>query len=195
MKISCVRWRHVLPFMKALPISFSDQPYLPGKHKGKRTIYTETPLLKRGKAQKEPLQISKPPSTEVEKPKTLAALPTKTDPQPAPSAEINPLEDALLALPVIVTPTKQKAESSKDRDTPVSDRLFGDSISDSEEDEDTLRSPDISIHEPPVTSTPKRLVTSETVREYDVVDKAAQTDTYIAIPHGSRSRRTVIRDI
>lgn len=78
---------------------------------------------------------------------------------------------------------RQKAESSKDRDTPVSDRisfkrLFGDSISDSEEDEDTLRSPDISIHEPPVTSTPKRLVTSETVREYDVVDKAAQTDTY-----------------
>lgn len=73
---------------------------------------------------------------------------------------------------------RQKAESSKDRDTPVTDRLFGDSISDSEEDEDTLRSPDISIHEPPVTSTPKRLVTSETVRKYDVVDKAAQTDTY-----------------
>lgn len=35
LKISCVRWRHVLPFMKALPFSFSDQPYLPGKHKRK----------------------------------------------------------------------------------------------------------------------------------------------------------------
>lgn len=113
MKISSVRWRHVLPFMKAIPISFSDQPYLPGKHKGKRTIYTEPPLLKKArreaKAQKEPLQTSKLPSTEVEKPKTLAALPTKTDPQPAPSAEINPLEDALLALPVIVTPTKAES--------------------------------------------------------------------------------------
>lgn len=150
-----------MPFMKALPISFSDQPYLPGKHKGKRTIYTEPPLLKKArreaKAQKEPLQTSKLPSTEVEKPKTLAALPPKTDPQPAPSAEINPLEDALLALPVIVTPTK--AESSKERDTPVSDRisfkrLFGDPISDSEEHEDTLRWPDIFIHEPPVTYTP-----------------------------------------
>lgn len=49
LKISCVRWRHVLPFMKALPISFSDQPYLPGKHKGKRTIYTEPPLLKKAR--------------------------------------------------------------------------------------------------------------------------------------------------
>lgn len=91
------------------------------------------------------------------------------------------MEDALLALPVIVMPTK--AESSKDRDTPVSDRisfkrLFGDPISDSEEDEDTLRWPEIFFHEPPVTYTPKRLVTSETVRKYDVVDKAAQTDTY-----------------
>lgn len=73
------RGRHFLPFMKALPIAFSDQPYLPGIPKGKRTIYTEPSLLKKArredKANKEPLQTSKPPSTEVEEPKTLAALP------------------------------------------------------------------------------------------------------------------------
>lgn len=190
--------------MKALPISFSDHPYLPGKHKGKRTIYTEPPLLKKArreaKAPKEPLQTSKLPSTEVEKPKTLAALPPKTDPSPLHQQRSTPWKMPSWPSQLSLRQPRQKAESSKDRDTPVSDRisfkrLFGDSISDSEEDEDTLRSPDISIHEPPVTSTPKRLVTSETVREYDVVDKAAQTDTCIAIPHGSRSRRTVIRDI
>lgn len=69
---------------------------------------------------------------------------------------------------------------SKDRDTPVSGRKsFKKLFWDSTDDEDTLGSPDKFIHEPPVTSTPKR-ATSETVREYDMVDKAAQTDTYLS---------------
>lgn len=67
-----------MPFMKALPNAFSDQPYLPVIPKGKRTIYTEPPLLKKAwreaKAKKEPLQKSKPPSTGVEE--------HKTDPSP-----------------------------------------------------------------------------------------------------------------
>lgn len=204
MKISSVRWRHVLPFMKAIPISFSDQPYLPGKHKGKRTIYTEPPLLKKARREaRRRWSHSKYQSRlqlRLRSPRLWQPSLQRQTPSPLHQQRSTPWKMPSWPSQFSLRQPRQKAESSKDRDTPVSDRisfkrLFGDSISDSEEDEDTLRSPDISIHEPPVTSTPKRLVTSETVREYDVVDKAAQTDTYIAIPHGSRSRRTVIRDI
>lgn len=199
MKISCVRWRHVLPFMKAIPISFSDQPYLPGKHKGKRTIYTETPLLKKARREARRRRSHSKYQSRLQlrlrSPRLWQPSLQRQTPSPLHQQRSTPWKMPSWPSQLSLRQPRQKAESSKDRDTPVTDRLFGDSISDSEEDEDTLRSPDISIHEPPVTSTPKRLVTSETVREYDVVDKAAQTDTYIAIPHGSRSRRTVIRDI
>lgn len=58
-------------------------------------LYTEPPLLnkarKEARARKESLEISKPPSTEVEKPNSpLAALPPKTDLKPAPAAEVIP---------------------------------------------------------------------------------------------------------
>lgn len=61
------RGGHVLPFMKALPIAFSDQPYLPGIPKQKRTMYTEPPLSKKArreaKAKKDQHRTPKPPST------------------------------------------------------------------------------------------------------------------------------------
>lgn len=74
----------MVPFMKAIPIAFSSQTYLPGIP---RARHTEPPLLK--KARKEPLEIPKSPSIAVEVPKT-AALPPKTDDQPTPAAEATP---------------------------------------------------------------------------------------------------------
>lgn len=57
--------------------------------------------------------------------------------------------------------------------------LFGDTLSDSEEDEEqetVLLSPDVSVSEPIVASTPIRTITTETIREYCLIDATTQTD-------------------
>lgn len=119
-------------FMTAIPITFSDQLYLPWFLRARAP-----PLLnkarKEARARKESLEISKPPSTEVEEPNTLAALPPKTDLKPAPAAEVTPPEWCPPAphRRYVVTPTS--ADSCKNQSTPDSTRisfkrLFGDTL-------------------------------------------------------------------
>lgn len=59
--------------------------------------------------------------------------------------------------------------------------MLGYSLNVTDKDDDTLRSPDESICVPPVTSTQKIAVISETVREHSMVDKSTEivhTATY-----------------
>lgn len=63
-------------------------------------------------------------------------------------------------------------------------RLFGYSFNVTDKDDDTLRSADESIRLPPVTSTQKIAVISETVREYSMVDKSSETEHIATYPVG-----------
>ena len=74
-----------------------------------------------------------------------------------------------------VTPSPKKTVSIVTPPATATRRLFGD-ISSSDESESPLVTPDVSICEPQ-SSTPKRTVTTELVREFDKVDNGNQTET------------------
>lgn len=184
------RGKYVVPYMKPLPLVFSDQPYLPGQTK-KRAKFTEPPLSKKAKKEARQKQLPlHPTSTRPQSLKTteFPSLPEKTPSKDPPKKETppkKPTTDPSTSFPK--TPESVR-KSFK--------RLFGDTVSDSEEDEEQdteLMSPDLSVSEPIVTSTPIRMVTTETIREYSLTDATTQTDlpyplTVLSIATSQRER-------
>ncbi|XP_062606823.1 uncharacterized protein LOC134268575 [Saccostrea cucullata] len=192
------RGRHVVPFMKELPLVFSDQPYHQGQEK-KRAIYTEPhqgrnakkrpkrsaqapALLSSHRSAPAPALLSMSTEKSITAPAPLSTkMPTpgpallsteKSDPEPAlPSTEKS------IPVPPLLQSEKSTSSRQSKNDTPQRrsfKRLFGDSLSDSSDEEDLL-TPDISITEPPVTSTPSRTLTTMTEREFDKRDVSIQT--------------------
>lgn len=164
------RGRHVIPCMKELPLVFSDQPYFQGQVK-KRAQLTEPHSIKKKKKRQDGAKAA-----------VLSPKPGK-DTYAMPSKEV-PLPLEKVTSSRVTNSTKKK--DSTPPETPAAlrksfKRLFGDTLSDSEDEPEegqntALSSPDVSISEPPSTSTPVKSVTSTTVYEYDRVDSGTQTN-------------------
>ena len=99
----------------------------------------------------------------------------------------------LKKIPASKTVNSAKTDESTPPETPAAlrksfKRLFGDTLSDSDEEPEeghntALFTPDVSISEPPSTSTPVKSVTSTTVYEYDRVDSTTQTEAVTPSRH------------
>ena len=173
------RGRHVVPCMKELTLVFSDQPYFPGQVK-QRAQLTESHPIKKTKRQAVP--------------KTAVLSSRQPPPVKDTCAMCHTIQGSVLmsfSLPLKKIPASKTVNSAKkDESTPPETpaalrksfkRLFGDTLSDSDEEPEeghntALFTPDVSISEPPSTSTPVKSVTSTTVYEYDRVDSTTQTE-------------------
>ena len=107
-------------------------------------------------------------------------------------------------IPASKTANSTKKYESTPLETPAAlrisfKRLFGDTFSDSEEEPEeghntALSTPDLSISEPPSTTTSVKSVTSTTVYEYDRVDSTPQTEAVSAQDPKSASMAQVQRE-